>query len=117
MSTCFFIGHREAGENLWAPLATAVERHITDYGVDSFTVGCYGRFDSLAGRVVVAAKDQHPEIALHLLTPYHPYDRPIKLPLGFDCSFYPPGMESVPKRLAIIQANRYMVDNSDYLIA
>ena len=26
-------------------------------------------------------------------------------------------MESVPKRLAIVRANRYMVDNSDYLIA
>ncbi len=117
MGSCFFIGHREAGEDLWASLASIVERHITDYGVDSFTVGRYGRFDSLAGRVVVEAKERHPEIALHLLTPYHPYDRPIELPRGFDASFYPPGMESVPKRLAIVRANRYMVDNSDYLIA
>ena len=29
----------------------------------------------------------------------------------------PPGMETVPKRAAIVRANRYMVDHSDYLIA
>ena len=32
-------------------------------------------------------------------------------------SFYPPGMEKVPKRFAIVRANRYMVAHCDYLIA
>jgi hypothetical protein len=41
----------------------------------------------------------------------------MKLPAGFDGSFYPPGMETVPKRAAIVRANRYMVDHSDFLIA
>ena len=115
--TCFFIGHREAGPDIWDALVDAVERHITDYGVDSFTVGRYGRFDGLVSRALAAAKEGHPEITLHLLTPYHPYDRPIRLPTGFDGSFYPPGMETVPKRLAIVRANCYMIDHSDYLIA
>ena len=56
-------------------------------------------------------------MTLTLLLPYHPYDRPTLTPLGFDCTFYPPGMETVPKRVAIVRANRYMVDHSDYLIA
>ncbi len=47
----------------------------------------------------------------------HPFDRPIPTPPGFDGTFYPPGMETVPKRAAIVRANRYMVDHSDYLIA
>ena len=117
VKTCFFIGHREAGPDVWDALVDAVERHIVDYGVDSFTVGRYGRFDGLVSRALTAAKERHPDITLHLLTPYHPYDRPIRLPAGFDSSFYPPGMETVPKCLAIVQANRYMIDNSDYLIA
>ncbi len=41
----------------------------------------------------------------------------ILTPPGFDGTFYPPGMETVPKRAAIVRANRYMVDHSDYLIA
>ena len=77
----------------------------------------YGRFDTLAAKCVKAAKKRHPEVTLTLLLPYHPYDRPTPTPPGFDGTFYPPGMETVPKQAAIIRANRYMVENIDYLIA
>ena len=52
-----------------------------------------------------------------LLLHYHPGERPVKLPDGFDGSLYPPNMEKVPKRLAIVQANHYAVDTSGHLIA
>lgn len=117
MSSCFFIGHREAPETLMGELAAEVERHITEYGVTDFVVGRYGRFDGMAAKCVKAAKKRHPEVTLTLLLPYHPYDRPTPTPPGFDGTFYPPGMETVPKRAAIVRANRYMVANSDYLIA
>ena len=52
-----------------------------------------------------------------MLLPYHPYDCPIPVPEGFDGTFYPPGMEAVPRRFAIVRANRYMVDHSTHLIA
>ena len=51
------------------------------------------------------------------MPPYHPYDHPTPTPAGFDGTFYPPGMETVPKRAAIVRANRYMVEHSEYLIA
>jgi len=117
MPTCFFIGHREAPDSLSVQLFAEVERHITEYGVTEFVVGNYGWFDSLASRAVKAAKKRHPEVTLTLLLPYHPYDRPIPTPDGYDGTFYPPGMETVPKRAAIVRANRYMVDHSKYLIA
>ena len=115
--TCFFIGHREAPDSLLPELSTEIERHITEYGVIDFVVGQYGRFDALAAKCVKAAKKRHPEVTLTLLLPYHPYDRPIPTPSGFDSTFYPPGIETIPKHVAIIRANRYMVDHSDYLIA
>ncbi len=117
MCTCFFIGHREAPDTLLPVLAAEVERHIVEYGVTDFVVGKYGRFDSMAAHSVKAAKKRHPEVTLTLLLPYHPFDQPIPTPPGFDGTFYPPGMETVPKRAAIVRANRYMVDHSDYLIA
>ena len=117
MSTCFFIGHREAPDSLLPELSAEIERHITEYGVTDFVVGGYGRFDTLAAQCVKAAKKRHSEVTLTLLLPYHPYDRPTPAPSGFDTTFYPPGMENVPKRLAIVRANRYMVDHSQYLIA
>ena len=117
MSTCFFIGHREAPDTLLDKFSAVVERHITEYGVTAFVVGKYGRFDALAAKCVKAAKKCHPEVTLTLLLPYHPYDHPTPTPAGFDGTFYPLGMETVPKRAAIVRANRYMVAHSEYLIA
>lgn len=117
MKTCFFIGHRDSPASLFPMLAEEVERHITEYGVADFVVGHYGRFDTLAAEAVLNAKQRHPEVTLTLLLPYHPFDRPIPVPKGYDSTFYPPGMENVPKKYAIVRANRYMVDHSGYLIA
>ena len=117
MKSCFFIGHREASVEVLPALTEAVERHITEYGVTEFIVGNYGGFDRMAAKVVIAAKERYPEIILSMLIPYHPAERPIEPPQGFDNTFYPPGMEKVPRRLAIVRANRYMVDHVDYLIA
>lgn len=116
MKSCFFIGHREASSEILPALCAAIEQHIVAYGVTEFIVGRYGGFDRIAAKAVIDAKKQHPEIALSMLIPYHPSERPIELPPGFDNTFYPPGMEKVPRRLAIVQANRYMVDHVDYLI-
>ncbi len=117
MGSCFFLGHRDAPDDLLPALEREVERHITEYGVTEFTTGHYGRFDSLAARAVKKARERHPGVSLALLLPYHPAERPIETPEGFDCTFYPPGMEDVPRRLAILRADRYMIDASDYLIA
>lgn len=117
MQPCFFIGHRDAPISLIPILTKEVERHITEYRVTDFYVGGYGRFDALAAKAVKSAKERHPEVTLTLLLPYHPFDRPTPTPKGFDGTFYPPGMETVPKKAAIIRANRYMVEQSAYLIA
>lgn len=115
--SCFFIGHRETSEEIYPVLYAAVEQHIVEYGVTEFIVGHYGGFDRLAASAVKAAKHLYPEVKLTLLLPYHPAERPISTPDGFDSTFYPPGMESVPRKIAIVRANRHVVDHVDYLIA
>jgi len=117
VKSCFFIGHREASSEVLPALAEAIEQHIVEYGVTEFIVGNYGGFDQMVAKTVIAAKERYPEITLSLLIPYHPAERPIKPPPGFDNTFYPPGMEKVPHRLAIVRANRFVVDHVDYLIA
>lgn len=114
---CFFIGHRDASDDLLPALRAAIEQHIVEYGVTEFLVGKYGGFDRLAAQCVIAAKQKHPDITLTLLLPYHPSERKIDLPQGFDDSCYPPGQESVPRQVAIVRANRYAIDHSDHLIA
>ena len=115
--SCFLIGHRDAPMNIFPHLLDAVETHITKYAVSEFVVGHYGNFDHLAARVLITAKHSHPEITLTLLLPYHPAERPIEIPTGFDNTYYPFGVERVPRKLAIVRANQYMVEHVDHLIA
>lgn len=117
MKSCFFLGHRDAPVSIRDTLDEAIERHITEYGVTEFFVGHYGRFDRMAQAALVRAKVQHPKISVRLLIPYHPTERPMVVPGGFDGTYYPPGMECTPRRLAILRANQYMIDHCDYLIA
>ena len=115
--SCLFIGHREASVEILTALYAAVEQHIVEYGVTEFIVGHYGGFDRLVASAVKEVKRFYPEVKLTLLLPYHPAERPILTPDGFDRTFYPSGMESVPRKIAIVRANRYVVDHVDYLIA
>ena len=113
--TCFFIGHRNAPQELWPRLKETVERHITEYGVTDFVVGRYGRFDDMAAGAVRAAKKRHGTVTLTLLLPYYPFGGSFCVK-EFDGTLYPQEIESVPKPAAIVRANRYMVEMSDFLI-
>lgn len=117
MKTCFFIGYRDAPENVYEHLLATVEQHIVEYGMTDFVIGRYGSFDRLATRTLIQAKQLHPEIRMTLLLAYYDPFKPFVLPQGFDDSLYPVGMEHVPRRAAIIRANQYMIRHSDYLIA
>jgi uncharacterized phage-like protein YoqJ len=117
LKTCFFIGNHDAPESLKERLEQTVEQLITERGVDDFVVGRYGSFDRMAAGAVKAAKKRHPEVTLSMLLPYYGQDEPEERFLGFDHTFYPPGMERVPKRFAIVRANRYMLRHCDFLIA
>ena len=116
MTSCFFIGQQDTSEEIRPLLADAIERHIVLYGVREFVAGHYGHFDSMAAAVVREAKKHHPNVKLVLLLPYFPDPRSDKLSHKFDVSYYPPGLEKVPKPFAIVKANEHMIKISDYLI-
>ena len=116
MKSCFFIGHREADERLLLRLESVIERLILEEGIRYFYVGGYGGFDRIAANAVKKAKSKYPYITLMLVLPYHPAERPIKTPYGFDGTYYPEGLEKVPKRYAIVRANKLMVETSDWLV-
>ena len=117
LKSCFFIGHREADEWLLPTLVNAIERLIVSEDVTCFYVGGYGGFDRVAATAVKQVKQRYPEITLMLVLPYHPAECPMEKPYGFDGTYYPEGMETVPRRFAIVQANKHMVENVDWLIA
>ena len=117
MKSCFFIGHREADERLLPVLQSTIQQLIEEEGVTEFYVGGYGGFDRIAGAAVKQLKAEYPHISLRIMIPYHPAERPVEAPNGYDGTYYPNGLEGVPKRFRIAKANRIMIDTSDWLIA
>lgn len=117
LKSCFFIGHREADERLLPTLVDTIGRLVVSESVTCFYVGGYSGFDRIAATAVKQVKHQYPEIILMLVLPYHPAERPVETPYGFDGTYYPDGMEAIPRRFAIVQANKHMVANVDWLIA
>lgn len=115
MKRCFFIGHRDAGDEMYSALLNAVQTHVNMYGVREFIVGRYGNFDKMAAKAVKQIKVSNPEITLTLLCPYHPGACAVRLPTGYDSSLYPFD-KLVPNRLAIVLANEKMINTCDYLI-
>lgn len=95
----------------------AVEQYLAEYGVTELIVGHYGGVDRLAASAGKVAKHLYLDVKYILLLPYHSVERPIPTPDGFDGTFYPSGMERVPRKAAIVRANRYVVDQVDYLIS
>ena len=58
---------------------------------------------------VKTVKKRHSDMELCLLIPYHPAQKPLAIPEGFE-------LEGTPRRYAIVKANRYMIDTSDTVI-
>ena len=114
MKRCFFIGHRDAPCELYPKILAAVGDCIRVNGEVEFLVGCYGSFDAMAARAVISWKQENPSVRLTQLVPYLPA-KPL-LP-DFDGALFPPGMEFVPRRAAIVRANRYAARICDVLIA
>lgn len=99
MNRCFLMGHSDTPNEVLPYLSAEIERHITELGVTEFLVGSHGCFDALAAKALADAKKRHLQVTLTLLLAYHPGERPVKLPDGFDGSFYssdtfpPPGQQ------------------------
>ena len=114
--SCFFIGHREADERLLPRLELEIEQLITEENVRYFYVGGYGGFDQIAATAVKRAKKQYSDITLMLVLPYHPAERLIEKPPGYDGTYYPEGLEKTPRPFAIVKANQLMVDSCECLV-
>lgn len=99
--SCFFIGHREASEEIYPVLYAAVEQHIVEYGVTEFIVGHYGGFDRLAASAVKEAKRFYPEVKLTLLLAYHRRSGPFQLQMDLTVPSIHRGWRAFQERLQL----------------
>ena len=97
-------------------LELTIERLIAEENVRYFYVGGYGGFDRIAAAAVKRAKQKYTDITLMLVLPYHPAERAVPTPDGFDGTYHPEGLENTPRRYAIVRTNQIMVNTCDWLV-
>ena len=111
---CFLFGHRDASASVLPGISQAIEE-VIKCGITEFYVGYHGRFDQMAAQALRSAKQHYPEIRVYLVLAWHPSEQDVPVPEGFDGSYYPP-LEGVPRRIALVRANRYMVEHAESVI-
>ena len=112
---CFLFGHATTPYDALPAIEAAAERQYIEHGIRTYVVGNRGDFDRYAATAIKHMKKKYADISLLLLLAYHPGERLVTLTDGFDNSYYPP-LENVPRRYAIVRANKYMVDTADAII-
>ena len=116
---CCGFGHRNVFDNTNVELDNAINTAIQQ-GCTVFYTGAMGEFDSLFSTAVRKAKRTYPHIKLICVKPYFTND------INTDRDYYtvmyddviiPDELAGVHYKAAIKARNRWMIDNSDIVIA
>lgn len=108
---CTFFGHRDCSEAVTQELYTAIERIIVENNCRLFYVGNHGNFDSLVSKVLFELQRRY-EIKVYVVLAYMPN----KEVASIHPTILPDGIETVPRKFAIIYRNRWMVDKADIVL-
>lgn len=114
---CCFFGHRDAPDTLADDLYTAAEEMVLLEGVTTFLVGGHGNFDFLAAQTIRKLRMVYPHIRLVLVAAYaFALRSPRVREGGFDEAFVPDTLAKVPFKAAIVCRNRWMAEQTDFVL-
>lgn len=113
--TCTFFGHRYVPKEIEPTLRSTLIDLIENLGVDLFYVGNHGEFDAMVRRVLHELSAKYP-ITYRVVLAYMPGKKNVFDAVDYSDTVLPEGIETVPKRLAINYRNRWMIEQSDFVI-
>ena len=114
---CTFFGHREILEDIEEKLYDAVEKLITECGVDSFYIGNQGSFDSCAKKVVKKLSEKYPQIRYSIVLAYMPTNTRRDEYFDFSDTIVPDASARSHPRYAIAARNKWMLERADFVVA
>lgn len=112
---CTFFGHADAKEEIIPALRKEIINLIENKNVDTFYVGNHGHFDFYAETVLKELSEIYPHIKYSVVLAYLPRGKQGEY-YDFSNTIYPEGIEKAPLKYAIIKRNKWMIDNSDFVI-
>ena len=116
--TVTFFGHRDAPTHTYELLKKTIIYLIEKHNADNFYVGNHGNFDSMALRALQELQVKYKHIRYAVVLAYMPSDNSnnkIYIP-DFITTLMPDGIESAPPKYAITKRNKWMIENSDFVI-
>lgn len=114
--TCTFFGHSDSPNSLEPQIEAAILDLIENHGVDRFYVGTHGNFDSMCFRVLKKLSEKYPIDYARV------YSAVSIKSYGYDDGDYnhkliPDGIEKALPKFRINYRNRWMINQSEYVIA
>lgn len=115
MATCAFFGHRECPAAIKPRLHEVIVDLIENAGVDMFYVGRQGAYDAMVRSVLKELVQIYPHIQYAVVLERMPQKRDEME--DYSDTILPEGIEAVHPRFAISWRNRWMLRQSDYVVA
>lgn len=117
MNSCTFFGHRDTKSyQIEKSIIAIITDLITNHDVNNFYVGNNGSYDKAVYKILYELKKSiFPKINIYLVLAYLPKKDEFDL-TDYSNSIYPEGIEKVPPRFAIEYRNKFMIENSKYVI-
>lgn len=112
---CTFFGHGDAPQSISNNIKKAILSIINDYGVNKFYVGNHGSYDNMVISILKELAKTNLELKFYIVLAYLP-QKEDTYRYSDDITIYPEGLEKVPKKFAILERNKWMLNQSDYII-
>lgn len=113
---CTMFGHRDCSDDIYLYLRRAIELLIEECKVDRFYIGYNGNFDKLAYYTLSEIVKEYEHVKFYVVAAYMEKSLSLALKENSLLITYPEGFELVPKSVAIPRRNRWMVDQSDFVL-
>ena len=115
--TCCFFGHKDTPSTIAPELENVLTDLIENHGVVSFLMGHQGGFDHMALGAVRKLKERYPHITYNVVLAYMPGEKEEWSFYEPEETMYPEGLEEVHPRFAISWRNKWMLTESEYVVA
>lgn len=121
-SACF-CGHANTSMDnklILSNISNTVKELYEKEHITNFLSGGMGNFDTMCEREILLLKKSHPEVKLFLIIPYLTVSlnkNREELQARYDEIIYPDFGKEYHYKQVIVERNKWMVNNSDYVIA
>ena len=108
---CTFFGHKDTPKETEATLRSTLTDLIENKDVNVFYVGNNGNFDNMVSRILTELSLTYP-IKYYIVLAYLPKMETDNI----EHTILPEGIENVPLRFTISYRNKWMIEQSDYVV-